>query len=69
MNTGLQKLPIGIQSFEDLRSKGYAYVDKTDLIYRMVTTGKPYFLSRPAVRKEFADIDTGSLFPGEKRVV
>lgn len=47
MNTGLQKLPIGIQSFEDLRSKGYAYVDKTDLIYRMVTTGKPYFLSRP----------------------
>ena len=47
MNTGLQKLPIGIQSFEDLRSKGYAYVDKTDLIYEMVTRGKPYFLSRP----------------------
>lgn len=46
MNTGLQKLPIGIQSFEDLRSKGYAYVDKTDLIYEMVTRGKPYFLSR-----------------------
>ncbi|WP_087880599.1 ATP-binding protein [Parabacteroides timonensis] len=47
MNTGLQKLPIGIQSFEDLRSKGYAYVDKTALIYEMVTMGKPYFLSRP----------------------
>lgn len=47
MNTELQKLPIGIQSFEDLRSKGYAYVDKTALIYEMVTRGKPYFLSRP----------------------
>lgn len=47
MNTRLQKLPIGIQSFEDLRSKGFAYVDKTALIYEMVTTGKPYFLSRP----------------------
>lgn len=47
MNTELQKLPIGIQSFEDLRSKGYAYVDKTALIYEMVTMGKPYFLSRP----------------------
>lgn len=47
MNTELQKLPIRIQSFEDLRSKGYAYVDKTALIYEMVTRGKPYFLSRP----------------------
>lgn len=32
MNTELQKLPIGIQSFEDLRSKGYVYVHKTDHI-------------------------------------
>ena len=42
-----RKLPIGIQSFEFLRSEGYLYVDKTDLIYRLVTKGKPYFLSRP----------------------
>lgn len=43
----LRKLPIGIQSFEDLRREGYLYVDKTALVYRLVTTGKPYFLSRP----------------------
>ncbi|WP_455625447.1 ATP-binding protein [Parabacteroides sp.] len=42
-----RKLPIGIQSFEFLRTEGYLYVDKTALIYRLVTMGKPYFLSRP----------------------
>ncbi len=42
-----RKLPIGIQSFEFLRTEGYLYVDKTALIYRLATMGKPYFLSRP----------------------
>ena len=41
------KYPIGIQSFEQLREDGYVYVDKTDLVYRLVTMGKIYFLSRP----------------------
>ncbi len=41
------KYPIGIQDFEGLRSDGYVYVDKTALIYQLVTTGKYYFLSRP----------------------
>ena len=41
------KYPIGIQSFEQIRNDGYVYVDKTDLIYQLVTTGKIYFLSRP----------------------
>ena len=40
-------LPIGIQDFEDLRKRGCIYVDKTDLIYKLATEGKPYFLSRP----------------------
>lgn len=39
--------PVGIQNFEDLRSRGYIYVDKTSLLYTMVQTGKYYFLSRP----------------------
>ena len=42
-----RKLPIGIQSFEELRTEGYFYVDKTDLVYKLVTEGKQYFLSRP----------------------
>ena len=41
------KYPIGIQSFEEIRTKGFVYVDKTALVYRMVTEGKVYFLSRP----------------------
>ncbi len=43
----LKNLPIGIQDFEKLRNEDYLYVDKTALIYKMVTTGSYYFLSRP----------------------
>ncbi len=41
------KLPIGIQDFESLRIDGYAYVDKTEQIYRLISEGRYYFLSRP----------------------
>lgn len=41
------KLPIGIQDFETIISDGYTYIDKTALIYQLITQGKPYFLSRP----------------------
>ena len=40
-------LPVGIQTFEELRTKGYIYVDKTRFIDSIVRIGKPYFLSRP----------------------
>ena len=43
----LRELPIGEQVFETLRIDGYLYVDKTELIYRMIQKGKFYFLSRP----------------------
>ena len=43
----MMKYPIGIQSFEKLRGDGYVYVDKTDLIYKLVHGGTIYFLSRP----------------------
>ncbi len=41
------KYPIGIQNFEKLRRGGYAYVDKTALMYKLVSEGNYYFLSRP----------------------
>ena len=41
------KYPIGIQDFESIIKGSYVYVDKTALIYRLVTEGKVYFLSRP----------------------
>lgn len=43
----MRKYPVGIQSFESLRKEGYLYIDKTELIYRLISTGKYYFLSRP----------------------
>ena len=42
-----RKLPIGIQIFENIRREGYLYVDKTAFVWRMASTGKLYFLSRP----------------------
>ena len=41
------KYPIGIQSFDQIREEGYVYVDKTALVYDLVTNGKIYFLGRP----------------------
>ena len=42
-----RKLPIGVQSFKDLREKNFLYVDKTEYLFRLVNNGKVYFLSRP----------------------
>nr|WP_301029915.1 AAA family ATPase [Parabacteroides goldsteinii] len=36
----IRKLPVGIQDFTSLIEDGFLYVDKTDLVYRMVTTLK-----------------------------
>ncbi|MGI5061854.1 ATP-binding protein [Treponema denticola] len=42
-----RKIPIGIQSFEDLRRKNFLYVDKTLYAFKLANLGKVYFLSRP----------------------
>ncbi|SEB08972.1 PD-(D/E)XK nuclease superfamily protein [Thiothrix caldifontis] len=41
------ELPIGLQSFSELRTRNMLYVDKTPQIHRLISTGKYYFLSRP----------------------
>ena len=41
------KYPIGIQDFEKIRREGYVYVDKTPQMWKMVSEGSYYFLSRP----------------------
>jgi len=43
----MKKLPIGIQSFEVMRTRDFVYVDKTQDIHRLVTEGMYYFLARP----------------------
>lgn len=43
----LQRLPVGIQTFSELRNGNYLYIDKTEQIYRLLCQGKYFFLSRP----------------------
>ncbi|MEA2120598.1 AAA family ATPase, partial [Halovibrio sp. HP20-50] len=38
------KLPIGVQTFSDIRERGYYYVDKTPDIHRLTEEGKYFFL-------------------------
>ena len=42
-----RKLPIGIQTFREVREEGCYYVDKTAYVRRLVDEGTHYFLSRP----------------------
>jgi len=42
-----RKLPLDVQSFEKMRREHYLYIDKTRHIYKMISEGTYYFLSRP----------------------
>lgn len=46
-NKSAAYLPFGIQNFENLRRKGYLYVDKTNLVSQIALTSPRVFLSRP----------------------
>ena len=42
------RYPVGIQTFSEVRTNGYVYVDKTSYIYDLAHwSGKTFFLSRP----------------------
>ena len=43
----MNRYPLGIQTFEEIRRNNQYYVDKTDLIYNIVKGSKNNFLSRP----------------------
>lgn len=69
------KLPVGIESFEEIRSDGYYYVDKTKLIEQLVDSrGKVNLFTRPrrfgktlnmSMLKSFVEIGAASeLFDG-----
>ena len=45
--TERKRLPIGIQTFREIREDNHYYVVKTGLIQQIVESGKHYFLSRP----------------------
>jgi len=66
----LQRLyPIGVQSFEKIINDNYAYVDKTELVYRLTHSGNCFFLSRPRRFGKSLLISTlESYFTGKKEL-
>ena len=44
--TSRKKLPIGIQSIQEIITEGYIYVDKTRFALELIKNGKHYFLAR-----------------------
>ena len=63
------KLPVGIETFSELREEGYVYVDKTQYIHKLVNEGKPYFLSRPRRFGKSLLLSTmEELFKGNKKL-
>ena len=65
----MKNLPIGIQSLQQLRDKNCIYVDKTQLVHQLVTTGSYYFLSRPRRFGKSLLISTlKSLYLGKKNL-
>lgn len=64
-----RKYPIGIDSFEEIITGNYIYVDKTDMIYELVKTGKVYFIRRPAKFGKSVLISTlKAYFEGKKEL-
>ncbi len=62
-----KKLPIGIQTFREIREGGYYYVDKTGFALRLDDEGKYYFLSRPRRFGKSLFLDTlAELFAGNE---
>lgn len=65
----MKNLPIGIQTLTQIREKNCVYVDKTPLVYKMVSEGKYYFLSRPRRFGKSLLVSTlKELFEGNKGV-
>ncbi|MEA3638836.1 MAG: ATP-binding protein [Lamprobacter sp.] len=60
-----RSLPIGIQTFREIRESDHYYVDKTGFALRLIDEGKAYFLSRPRRFGKSLFLDTlAELFEG-----
>ena len=63
-----RKYPVGIQTFSEIRTKGYVYVDKTDLVWLAAQT-KYVFLSRPRrFGKSLLTTTFASYFRGQREL-
>jgi hypothetical protein len=65
----MKKLSVGISDFKELIQGNYIYVDKTEYVYKLINSGKYYFLSRPRRFGKSLLISTVEyLFKGEKEL-
>jgi hypothetical protein len=65
----MKNLPIGIQTLVQIRAKNGIYVDKTQLVHKLVTTSSYYFLSRPRRFGKSVTVSTiKELYLGNKAV-
>lgn len=63
------KLPIGLQNLREMRTQGYAYVDKTSFVARLAEQGKYYFLARPRRFGKSLFVDTlAEAFAGSREL-
>ena len=64
-----RRLPIGIQTFRNLRERDCYYVDKTAYVERLLDEGTHYFLSRPRRFGKSLFLDTlKELFEGSEEL-
>ncbi len=64
-----KKLPIGIQTLQEIREGNYYYVDKSGFALSLIDQGKYYFLSRPRRFGKSLFLDTlKELFEGNRQL-
>ena len=69
MTFNQRKYPIGIQTFSEIITNNYIYVDKTDLVWNLANYGKYIFMSRPRrFGKSLLTSTLHSYFRGEKHL-
>ena len=65
----MKKLPIGIQTFENLILEGFVYVDTTRFVHELASQSKYYFLSRPRRFGKSLFLSTlGAAFQGKREL-
>lgn len=65
----MKELPIGVQTFEDIVSGNYYYVDKTGMVHQLSNKFKYVFLNRPRrFGKSLLSSTFHSYFAGEKEL-
>ena len=65
----IAKLPLGLQTFAEVRGSGCVYVDKTPFAIKLANEAKLYFLSRPRRFGKSLFLDTlRNLFEGKREL-